>query len=54
MKMLKVDGKHPCNFSLKNESHGSSLTAWNQPPSDPELENLFTDSHLQVKIDLIK
>ncbi|KAM5275089.1 bifunctional 3'-5' exonuclease/ATP-dependent helicase WRN isoform 4-T4 [Hipposideros larvatus] len=44
----KVDGKHPCDFSPKDASHRNSPTAWNEPPSDPELENLFTDPHLQT------
>lgn len=48
VKILKIDGKRPCNFLLKDESHGNSLTSWNQPSSDPE--DLFTDSHLQVKL----
>ncbi|XP_074185790.1 bifunctional 3'-5' exonuclease/ATP-dependent helicase WRN isoform X2 [Rhinolophus sinicus] len=50
----KVDGKHRCNFSPKDESHGNSLTAWNQPPSDSELELLFTDSHLQTSSETSK
>ena len=48
--MLKVDGKHPCDLSPKDKSHRNSLrlTSWNQPSSDPEIEDLFTDSHPQV------
>lgn len=49
--MLKVDAKHPCDFSPKEESHRNSLrlTSWSQPTSDSE-KDLFTDSHLQVKL----
>ncbi|XP_038545884.1 Werner syndrome ATP-dependent helicase isoform X1 [Canis lupus familiaris] len=45
----KVDGKHPYDFSLKDESHKNSLrlTSWNQPTSDSETD-LFTDSHPQT------
>lgn len=45
--MLKVDQKHPCDFSPKDESHKNSLrlTSWNQPASDLKTD-LFTDSHL--------
>ncbi|XP_054364572.1 bifunctional 3'-5' exonuclease/ATP-dependent helicase WRN isoform X3 [Mirounga angustirostris] len=44
----EVDGKHPCDFSPKDESHRNSLrlTSRNQPTSDSETD-LFTDSHLQ-------
>ncbi|XP_027454735.1 Werner syndrome ATP-dependent helicase isoform X3 [Zalophus californianus] len=44
----EVDGKRPCDFSPKDESHRNSLrpTSWNQPTSDSETD-LFTDSHLQ-------
>lgn len=49
--MLKVDAQHPCDFSPKEESHRNSLrlTSWSQPASDSETD-LFTDSHLQVKL----
>ncbi|KAM5310956.1 bifunctional 3'-5' exonuclease/ATP-dependent helicase WRN isoform 2-T2 [Glossophaga mutica] len=33
---------------LIDKSHRNSLTSWNQPPSDPKIEDLFTDSHLQT------
>ncbi|XP_028382700.1 Werner syndrome ATP-dependent helicase isoform X1 [Phyllostomus discolor] len=33
---------------LIDKTHRSSLTSWNQPPSDPKTEDLFTDSHLQT------
>lgn len=44
--ILKFDGKHPCDFSLKDENHRNSLrlTSWNQPISNSEID-LFTDSH---------
>lgn len=50
IKFLKVDRKYPSDFSLEDESHRNSLklTSWNQPFSDPEIEDLFTDSHSQV------
>uniref|UniRef100_A0A8D0SAV7 Bifunctional 3'-5' exonuclease/ATP-dependent helicase WRN n=1 Tax=Sus scrofa TaxID=9823 RepID=A0A8D0SAV7_PIG len=46
----KVDRKYPSDFSLEDESHRNSLklTSWNQPFSDPEIEDLFTDSHSQT------
>ncbi|XP_036911221.1 Werner syndrome ATP-dependent helicase isoform X2 [Sturnira hondurensis] len=33
---------------LIDKSHRNSLTSGNQPPSDPKIEDLFTDSHLQT------
>lgn len=47
--MLKVGGRYPRDFSLKGESHRSSLTSWNQPSSNPEID-LHADSHSQVKL----
>ncbi|KAM8785196.1 bifunctional 3'-5' exonuclease/ATP-dependent helicase WRN [Rhynchonycteris naso] len=32
----------------------NSLTSWNQPPSDPEVEDLFTDSQLQTSSETSK
>ncbi|XP_016064572.1 PREDICTED: Werner syndrome ATP-dependent helicase isoform X3 [Miniopterus natalensis] len=32
----------------KVKSHRNSLTSWSQPSSNPEVEDLFTDSHLQT------
>ncbi|XP_070355733.1 bifunctional 3'-5' exonuclease/ATP-dependent helicase WRN isoform X2 [Equus asinus] len=52
----KVDGKHPCDFSPKDKSRGNSLrlTSWNQPSSDPEIEDFFTDSHPQTSSGALK
>ncbi|XP_012580191.1 PREDICTED: Werner syndrome ATP-dependent helicase isoform X2 [Condylura cristata] len=46
----KVDGTCPGASSSKEEIHRNSmrLTSWNQPSSDPELEDLFTDSSSQI------
>lgn len=39
----------------KDESHGNSrMTSWNQPSSDPEIEYLSTDSHLQTSSETSK
>ncbi|XP_073075141.1 bifunctional 3'-5' exonuclease/ATP-dependent helicase WRN isoform X2 [Manis javanica] len=43
----KVGGRYPHDFSLKDEGHRSSLTSWNQPSSNPEID-LHTDSHSQT------
>ncbi|KAK1341832.1 hypothetical protein QTO34_016583 [Cnephaeus nilssonii] len=32
----------------KEKSHRNALTSWSQPSSDPEIEDLFTDSQLQT------
>ncbi|XP_053434433.1 bifunctional 3'-5' exonuclease/ATP-dependent helicase WRN isoform X2 [Nycticebus coucang] len=53
----KVDGKQPENFSLKDESHNSSLrptTSWNEPLKDSEIEDLVADSHLQTSSETSK
>ncbi|XP_063095870.1 bifunctional 3'-5' exonuclease/ATP-dependent helicase WRN isoform X3 [Cavia porcellus] len=46
----KADEKHLDNLSLKDKDHRTSLklASWNQPPDDPELEELFSDSHSQI------
>ncbi|XP_066091205.1 bifunctional 3'-5' exonuclease/ATP-dependent helicase WRN isoform X2 [Saccopteryx bilineata] len=38
----------------KDNCHRNSLTSWNQPPSDPEIEDLFTDSQLQTSSETSK
>ncbi|XP_036694664.1 Werner syndrome ATP-dependent helicase isoform X1 [Balaenoptera musculus] len=52
----KVDGKRSCDFSLKDESHRNSLklTSWNQPFSDPKIEDFFVDSHSQTSSETSK
>lgn len=52
LKIFKVDGIHPGNFSLKDESHRRSLkpTSWNQASYSSEIEDLFADSHIPVKL----
>ncbi|XP_005398445.1 PREDICTED: Werner syndrome ATP-dependent helicase isoform X2 [Chinchilla lanigera] len=54
----KADENHLDNFSRKDKGHGTSLkvaswnqppvASWNQPPDDPELEELFSDSHSKM------
>ncbi|KFO38193.1 Werner syndrome ATP-dependent helicase [Fukomys damarensis] len=50
----EVDQKHLDNFSLKDKGYRNSLNlaSWNQPPDDPELEDLFSDSHSQSDSDV--
>ncbi|XP_077000804.1 bifunctional 3'-5' exonuclease/ATP-dependent helicase WRN isoform X2 [Tamandua tetradactyla] len=52
----KIAGKHPDDFSLKDRSHRNSLklTACNQPSDDPEVEDLFTDSHSKTSAETAK
>jgi hypothetical protein len=52
MKNLKVHGTHPDNFSLKDKAQKNSLrlASWNQPDNDPEIEDLFSDSHSQINL----
>ncbi|XP_057361150.1 bifunctional 3'-5' exonuclease/ATP-dependent helicase WRN isoform X3 [Manis pentadactyla] len=49
----KVGGRYPRDFSLKGESHRSSLTSWNQPSSNPEID-LHADSHSQTSSETSK
>ncbi|XP_010986289.1 bifunctional 3'-5' exonuclease/ATP-dependent helicase WRN isoform X1 [Camelus dromedarius] len=45
----KVDGKHPYDFSLKDESHrNSQKLTFNEPLSNSEMEELFTDPQSQT------
>ncbi|XP_008583685.1 PREDICTED: Werner syndrome ATP-dependent helicase [Galeopterus variegatus] len=52
----KVDGKHPGNFSSKDESDRNplQLPSWNEPFNNPEIEDLFTDSHSQTSSETSK
>ncbi|XP_062933266.1 bifunctional 3'-5' exonuclease/ATP-dependent helicase WRN isoform X2 [Cynocephalus volans] len=52
----KVDGKHPGNFSSKEESDRNplQLPSWNEPFNNPEIEDLFTDSHSQTSSETSK
>ncbi|XP_060027528.1 bifunctional 3'-5' exonuclease/ATP-dependent helicase WRN [Erinaceus europaeus] len=48
--ITKVDDKHSDVTLSKEECHRNTLklTSWNQPLSDPEIEDLFTDSYSQT------
>lgn len=54
--VAKVDEKHSDVILSKEEFHRNSLklTSWNQPPSDPEIEDLFTDSYSQTSSEISK
>ncbi|XP_058146087.1 bifunctional 3'-5' exonuclease/ATP-dependent helicase WRN isoform X2 [Dasypus novemcinctus] len=54
--ITKIEGKHPGDFSLQDESHRNSLrlTSHNQPSNDPEVEDLFTESHSKISAETSK
>ncbi|XP_029425106.1 Werner syndrome ATP-dependent helicase isoform X2 [Nannospalax galili] len=50
----KADGTHPDSFSLKDKGCRDSLSSWNQPPDDPDMEDLFSDSNPQTSSEISK